>query len=361
MPLLDDRGKVLGKFNLFDLFVAILLVALSAMAYHKLTAPYRVAPPYALEENRTVAMAELQLPAAQVWMCEIAAPGLAEVDPRTGEPRAEVLGCTVEDGLPIVQLRIHAVRDASGRLLFEGVPLLPGRELQLDTEAAILEGVVRQVDDGGRMMALSQGHSGSWLARWIGRSWLYRSAVTPPNAEVLVLEQSSALGALRRIPHGYAVMTGAGALITFAGAAFGNAILAAMGIVFVAAAILPRPALLALPMLLLWGPRLNLAVAGDEVLFVRLDQAAVAGLLAYASLHPRGSLRSPPAHAAFLAFLLAIATSIILGTTPRHIDRTGLVAGIPGAMAGNSTPSMCWPSRLAHHSLRRKHPPARRR
>jgi len=147
MPLLDQRGKLLGKLNLFDLFVAVLLAALAAIAYHKLSAPHRVAPPYALEENRATILADLQLPADQAWLCELAAPGLAEIDPRTGEPRAEVLGCTLEGNVAVVSLRIHAVRDAGGRLLFEGVPLLPGRVLELDTDAAIFEGVVRSVAD----------------------------------------------------------------------------------------------------------------------------------------------------------------------------------------------------------------------
>lgn len=145
MPLLDDRGRHLGKLNLFDLFVVVLVAALVALGYHKLTAPYRVAPPYALEENQITVQALLQLPADQAWMCEFAQPGIAETDPRTGEVRAEVTGCAVEAGLPVVTLRVHAVRDASGRLLFEGVPLLPGRELQLETETALLEGVVQRV------------------------------------------------------------------------------------------------------------------------------------------------------------------------------------------------------------------------
>jgi len=145
MPLLDDRGRLLGKFNLFDFFVVVLLAALVVIAYRGLTVAHRVAPPYALDENRVTVAASLQLPADQAWMCEFAQPGTAEIDPRTGDARAEVLGCAIEDGMPVITLRIHAVRDATGKILFEGTPLLCGRELQLETASAILEGVVRRV------------------------------------------------------------------------------------------------------------------------------------------------------------------------------------------------------------------------
>ena len=39
----------------------------------------------------------------------------------------------------------HAVRDGEGRVLFEGQPLLPGRNLEINTDGAILSGVVRTV------------------------------------------------------------------------------------------------------------------------------------------------------------------------------------------------------------------------
>lgn len=145
MPLLDKEGRLLGRLNLFDLFLAMLVFALTAIAYQRLTAPGRVAPPYALDVNRAVMRAELQLPAEQAWMCGVVAPGQMERDPRTGEPSAEVLGCAIQAGFPVVTLRLHAVRDANGRVLFENEPLLPGRKLEIDTEAAILTGIVRQV------------------------------------------------------------------------------------------------------------------------------------------------------------------------------------------------------------------------
>ena len=145
MPLLDKEGRLLGRLNVFDLFVVCTVVALVFIAYFKLSAPHRVAPPFASEANRTAMLVALQLPPDQPWMCGYAKPGLGEIDPRTGEAIAEVLGCAVRDGFPVVDLRLHAVRDGEGHVLFEGQPLLPGRMLEINTEAAIFSGVVRSV------------------------------------------------------------------------------------------------------------------------------------------------------------------------------------------------------------------------
>ncbi len=145
MPLLDKKGRLLGRFNIFDLFVVCVVAALAAIAYVKLSAPQRVAPPFASAETRVTVAVTLQLPEDQPWMCDYAKSGLAETDPRTGEPVAEVLGCNVRDGFPTVDLRLHAVRDDAGHILFEGHPLLPGRALELNTDAAIFSGVVRSM------------------------------------------------------------------------------------------------------------------------------------------------------------------------------------------------------------------------
>jgi len=145
MPLLDRKGRLLGRFNIFDLFVVCVVAALAAIAYVKLSAPQRVAPPFASAETRVAVVVALQLPVDQPWMCDYAKGGLAEIDPRTGAPVAEVLGCAVRDSFPTVDLRLYAVRDDEGRILFEGQPLLPGRSLEINTDAAILSGVVRSM------------------------------------------------------------------------------------------------------------------------------------------------------------------------------------------------------------------------
>ena len=157
------------------------------------------------------------------------------------------------------------------------------------------------------------GPGGSVAGGWVARSGLYWLATTPPGPGAPVLESAATLNALRRWPCVLPVLIAVGAILACVGAFAGNAPAALMGLTFAGAALLPRQALLALPALFIWGPRLNLAAAGDEILFVRLDQAAVAGLLAFAAFHPRGALRSPPAHTTFLAFLIALALSVAVG------------------------------------------------
>lgn len=146
MPLLDKRRRVPGGANLFDAFIVGIVVVVAVLAYQRLSAPHRVAPPYALDSHRVVQRVDLQLPADQVWICGVIAPGQVERDPRTGDVQVEVLGCVVEAGLPILSLRVTAVRDGQDRVLFENAPLVPGRELEVDTEAALLKGVVRTVE-----------------------------------------------------------------------------------------------------------------------------------------------------------------------------------------------------------------------
>jgi len=145
MHLLDHNGRVFGKVNLFDAFLVAVVAALTALAYQWLTADYRVAPPYALESRQVLAGVHLQLPPEHAWLCDDAAPGLEDVDPRSGETRARVLGCALEGGVATVHLEIHAVRDGAGRLLYRGALLVPGRTLRLEMESVLLEGVVRRV------------------------------------------------------------------------------------------------------------------------------------------------------------------------------------------------------------------------
>jgi hypothetical protein len=145
MPLLDRNGRILGKLNLFDLFLVVVVVAVVVLAYQRLTVDYRVAPPYALESQQAVVTVDLQLPREQAWICDVATSEAEETDPRSGDARARILGCALEDGVPVVSLRIFAVRDGADRILFKGSPLLPGRSLRLETEVVILEGVVRRV------------------------------------------------------------------------------------------------------------------------------------------------------------------------------------------------------------------------
>jgi O-antigen ligase len=75
----------------------------------------------------------------------------------------------------------------------------------------------------------------------------------------------------------------------------------------------PGAALLTIPALLIWAPRLTLGEAGGESVFLRLDQFAVAGLIARGVLHPTDRLSSPPGHTAFVVFLSVVALSVTVG------------------------------------------------
>lgn len=156
-------------------------------------------------------------------------------------------------------------------------------------------------------------HSGSAVARWVQTSWLYQTATTPPRVDMPVLEEAGVLRALRRVPYAFPLLVATSGFVAVVAGFAGHGVASGMAATLVLAACLPRPALLLLPVLFIWAPRLNLAVAGDEVLFVRLDQAAVAGLLGYVLFHPRGRLRTPPAHTAILAFTIALAASVLVG------------------------------------------------
>jgi len=147
MTLLDERGRLLGRLNLIDLLVVVVLCALVAAAYVRLTASYRVAPPFALPQT-TVRWAEveLQLPQTYDWICDAATSGSQEHDPRSGDLVAEVLSCSLVEGLPHVRLRVCALEDTSARLLFKNDRLVPGRTLRIETENCILDGVVARIE-----------------------------------------------------------------------------------------------------------------------------------------------------------------------------------------------------------------------
>ena len=146
MPLLDREGRLFGRLNLIDLAVIVSVCLIASVAYVRLTVPYRVAPPFALSKTIHWVQLDLQLPAQQTWTCDVAKPGVQELDPRSGAPIAEILGCAVVNGFPEVHLKVRAVMDASGRLLFENVRLVPGRKLTLETDACFLEGIVARVE-----------------------------------------------------------------------------------------------------------------------------------------------------------------------------------------------------------------------
>jgi hypothetical protein len=145
VTLLDKQGRLFGRLNLIDLLVIVAVCLLATVAYVRLTVPYRVAPPFALSETTHWTEVLLQIPAEQTWTCDVATKGIQELDPRSGEPTAEVLGCTTVNGFPQVHLKVRAVQDANGRLLFENDRLVPGRQLTIETDACTLDGIIAHV------------------------------------------------------------------------------------------------------------------------------------------------------------------------------------------------------------------------
>lgn len=146
MAILDRDGRLFGRVNLIDLVVIVGVCLVVSVGYVRLTVPYRVAPPFALTETVQWVELDLQLPAEQTWTCDVAEAGIQELDPRSGEAVAEILGCAVVNGFPEVRVKVRAVRDGSGRLLFENDRLVPGRKLTLETDACILDGIVARVE-----------------------------------------------------------------------------------------------------------------------------------------------------------------------------------------------------------------------
>ena len=156
MRVTDEQGRLWGKVNVIDLGVVVAVCVVVVVAYVQLTAPYRVAPQFALPHTRTAVEVDLRLPPDQTWMERFVVTGLQQRDPRSGEIVAEVLGCrSTEDGGLAVDVRLVAVRDpgaGEGRLMFGNRRLVPGELLRIETEGCVIEGrIARIVVTRGRM------------------------------------------------------------------------------------------------------------------------------------------------------------------------------------------------------------------
>lgn len=145
--ILDAEGRLLGKINIVDLAIVAIVCAAVAGAYVKLSAPYRVAPPFSVGASRLWVEVDIQLPPDQAWMEAYALPGDKQYDGRSGEVNAEILGTERPEpgGVLMVRARVLATRDESERLFYDGRRLAPGRQLRLETARAIVEGVVSRL------------------------------------------------------------------------------------------------------------------------------------------------------------------------------------------------------------------------
>jgi len=145
---LDDKGRLLGRLNIID--AAVLLAALLAgvTAYQVLTAGHRVAPPFALEENSGWRLVEIWMPPSDAFLAEDLQRGAWQPDPRSGEPIARIEGWEVVAGRGLrVDVALWCQVDSEGRVLYRSRQLLPGRELEIETEVCVVLGKVVSVGE----------------------------------------------------------------------------------------------------------------------------------------------------------------------------------------------------------------------
>jgi len=142
VTLLDREGRLFGRVNILDAAVLLGAVLAGAAAYHLLTSGNRVAPPFALPENSAWVDTTLWLPPGEAFLQDSLTPGDLQREPRTGEPIAELVSSHLNLRGFWVELRLYAQRDAEGRWLYRDRQLLPGRELEIETQNVVILGKV---------------------------------------------------------------------------------------------------------------------------------------------------------------------------------------------------------------------------
>lgn len=147
MRFVDGKGRLFRLVNVIDLLAVLAVCVVVVAGYGLLMAPYRGAETYPLQSAVVWVRVEVRLPAEQVWMREHAAPGLCELDPRSGEPVAEIVACEADaaTGGLVVTARVRALREGEERLTYGRGPLVPGRTLYINTAQCRIEGTVSRV------------------------------------------------------------------------------------------------------------------------------------------------------------------------------------------------------------------------
>ena len=161
-------------------------------------------------------------------------------------------------------------------------------------------------------MIAARAYRASRVGHLVTNSFLYRIARSGP-ASLPLLEQAAGMRLAASAPRALHLIGVSAALAALAALIAGQLALAWAAAALIFALYYPGPALLALPALLIWAPRWTLGEASGEAVFLRPDQFVVAGLIARGLFHPQDRLSSPPAHTAFIAFLSALALSVVLG------------------------------------------------
>ena len=146
MPLIDSEGRLVGRINVLDLAVAILVVAMVTIAATAIMAPYRIAPIRPLGDDEQWVRVDIDLPLGTSWLIPYAREGLTSVDPRTGQVIAAIEGATIYQGdRAFVTMRLRAGRNADGVLVFQRKRLVVGQELHIETSDCVIEGLVASV------------------------------------------------------------------------------------------------------------------------------------------------------------------------------------------------------------------------
>jgi O-antigen ligase len=158
----------------------------------------------------------------------------------------------------------------------------------------------------------ARSYRASRTGRLVAGSFVYQwTRVNLPT--LTLLEEAAGLRLIPRRPWFFQAIGVAAVLAALASMLWGPLVLGFVALSFAATLFAPGAALLALPALLIWAPRLVLGDSGGEAVFLRLDQFVVAGLVARGLFHPAERLTSPPAHTAYILFLATLALSVVLG------------------------------------------------
>jgi len=145
---MDAEGRLLGRLNLVDATVLVGALFAGVAAYHLLTEGNRVAPPFASEKNSAWRSVEIWLPPSRTFLKESLLPGALQRDPRTGEAIARIVGSRIvaDTGLR-VDMELWCQVDREGRVLYRSRLLLPGRELEIETESSVILGTVGRIGE----------------------------------------------------------------------------------------------------------------------------------------------------------------------------------------------------------------------
>ena len=162
-------------------------------------------------------------------------------------------------------------------------------------------------------MTLGALHEDSVVARCVRASLVCRFLTDADGIPACPLKRSVVVRMFASVPALQRLLSVLAVVVGTAGVVAGDSVLTLLAVVFLLGLHRPVWTLALTPALLIWGPKLNLAVMGDEAFFFRLDQAAIAGMLVAAAIRNREAPVSPPAHAALLLFLMALPLSVVAG------------------------------------------------